>query len=183
MNKELKKAAAILEEKQAKNREKLEKAEAELKETREKLEAVTATMNAAESAEEYKAHLKEKNELEAVLEFCEKKVKEAKASGLTKAEYNALHAEANRAFSAIKKDKYTEIKAEAEKLVKLLTAYDEDVKELNSIVARAAAICGATPTIYNSYDIAGDSELLKQFITSFYRQQTAAAVLKQGIKI
>lgn len=132
MSKEVKKAISLLEEKELQNSELIAKAEADLNDTNAKLEDLRARLNSADSADVYKDLLHEIRDNEAVLSFCEKRLKTLKVPVLTKDEYNSILEEITRAFSDIKAEYFKQVKPEIDKIMKILNAYDNDVAELNT---------------------------------------------------
>ena len=176
MNKNVKKAVAMIEEKEGRRREKLAKAEAEAAETREKLEKLQEAMTAAESAEQYKELLKEKRDLEAVLEFCEKRIKEAKGETLTPEEYKAAMMETQKAFKALQEEKRAAIREAANNLISLYYSYDTEAGELNKVLQKIATLHRATPTILDVNAISGDDTELREFTLAFYRVKNAAEI-------
>jgi len=184
MNKEIKKAAAILAEKEYKRAQVLAKLESDYKSTGEKLASLQAKLNAAADAEEYKNLLSEIRDNEAVLQFCKKKIAETSAQGLTDAEYHAITAEAGAAFDAIKKAQGAAINAQIEKLNELLTAFDADTAEINALLLKAAQLKGCSPLIYNAQTISTITSENKHYIEAFYRVKNARQMLKsQGVKV
>lgn len=183
MNKDVKKAIAIIEEKEGRRREKLAKAEAEKKDTAEKLENVKEAMAAAENAEDYKRLLQEQRDLEDVLEFCEKRIKEAKGETITPEEYSAVIIEVQKAFNSLKGEKRAAIREEMEKLMKLLYAYDSEVIELNKVCLKAGALRHVTPLSLDANSIAGDDKELREFVFTFYRLKSAAELSQKGLDI
>lgn len=176
MNKNVKKAVAMIDEKEGRRREKLAKAEAEAAETRAKLEKLQEAMTAAESAEQYKELLKEKRDLEAVLEFCEKRIKEAKGEYLTPEEYKAAMMETQKAFAALKEEKRAAIREAANNLLSLYYSYDTEAMELNKVIQKIAALHRTTPQTLEVNSISGDDTELREFTIAFYRIKNAADI-------
>lgn len=176
MNKDVKKAMAMIEEKEGRRREKLAKAEAEAAETREKLEQLQEAMATAESSEEYKALLKEKHDMEAVLEFCEKRIKEAKGDIITPEEYKAAMMETQKAFNTLKDEKRAAIREAANKLLNIFYSYDAEVSELNKVIQKIAILHRVTPTILDFNAISGDDTELREFTAAFYHIKNNAEI-------
>ena len=180
MNKDVKKAVAMVEEKEGRRREKLAKAEAEAADTREKLKTLEEAMTTAESAEQYKDLLKEKRDLEAVLEFCDKRIKEAKGETITPEEYKAVMMETQKAFKAVREEKRAAIREELNKLLKLYYSYDEEVGELNKVNQKIANLHRVTPTFLDINSINGDDTEMREFTSAFYRVKNAADIIGRG---
>jgi len=184
MNKEIKKAAALLTDKENKKAQLLAKLETDYKAEGAKLAKLQERLNAAADAEEYKNLLSDIRDSEAVLQFCKKKIAETSAQGLTDAEYHAIANEAKAAFDAIKKTQGAEINAQIEKLNELLTAFDADTAEINALLLKAAQLKGCSPVIYNAQTIAANTPDNRHYIEAFYRVKSARQMLKnQGIKV
>lgn len=175
MNKDVKKAMSLIEEKEGRRREKLKKAEEETAETREKLHNIEVAMTSAENAEQYKELLKEKRDLEAVLEFCEKRVKEAKNDAITPEEYKAVIMETQKAFKALQDEKREAFREEIDRILKMFYSYDADVSELNKVTARLGILHRvAVPQVFNGATIAGDDEDMRPFVEAFYKVKNTA---------
>lgn len=179
MNKEIKKAAAVLEEKEKTRAAAIAKAEQELKETSATLTALNARLNAAQDAAEYKTLLAEIRDNEAVLSFCEKKAKEAKAQALTPAEYGEIKSTIKKSFEAIQAEQGKAINAAIENLEKVLSAYDADVTELNKMLFRAAQLMSTTPTPFNAPNVSEVDASKRIYIESFYKAKTARDMLNK----
>ena len=184
MSKEIKKAAAILAEKEKAQAAALAKLETDYKTTGEKLASLQADLDKATDAEEYKRLLSDIRDNEAVIQFCNKKINELKAQGiLTDAEYKAIEAEALAAFAAIKKAQSKAINEEINKLNDLLTAFDADTAEINALLLRAAQLKGRNPLIMNAQTITENTPENRHYIEAFYRVKNAREMLKKGLRV
>lgn len=168
MNKEVKKAQAMLTEKNRIFEEQLAKAEAEKAETAAKLADVTKALENAKGAEEYKKLVAEKRDYEAVLEFCNKNINNIKKASLSQEDYQAISGTVKAAYEAAKKEQLAAILEESKKLTKLFEAFEADVSELNEIAKQAAVLRGTTPTV-----ILTQSEYSKDTNTRFYHEAYA----------
>lgn len=173
MNKDVKKTVAILEDREAKNAEVLGKARAELDATSAKLKALREEIDNAQDANQYTELLHEIRDTEAVLQFCEKRVKQAESNTLTAEEYKNIVSEAQDSFKAVKADAKKSVKAEVDKLVKILTDYDNQVAELNDLLQRAGVLNRTAPVILNPQTITSISsdpnDPYHLFVASFYK--------------
>lgn len=183
MSKEIKKAAAMLAEKENAKAQRLAKLENDRKTTGEKLASLQAALEKAADAEEYKSLLSDIRDNEAVMQFCNKKIGETQAEGLTDAEYFSIEAEARAAFEAIKKAQGKAINEEINKLNDLLTAFDADTAEINALLSRAAQLKGRNPIIVNAQTIAENAPENRHYIEAFYRVKSARMMLKKGLKV
>lgn len=180
MNKEVKKAAAFLDEREKKSREIIAKAEAETQATREKVNALRASLDAAEDAEQYATILQELRTNEAVLEFCDKRTREAHAQTLTPEEYATIIGEVGKAYDTIKKEQATALGVEIEKFTKLMQAYDEDVKELNGLVVSASNLARkSNPPIMTAASISSENETIRPYVAAYYRAQAARLMMEK----
>ena len=170
MNKETKKAVAMINEKESQNREMLSKIEVEITNTEAKLTALRADLEKAENGEQYKDILKEIRDYEDVLKFCEKKKSTAAANTLSETEYRAILAEIKKARDAAKADMKKTFIADVEKLTATLGQWDSINNELNGVAQRAANLtAGNNPVLMNAQTIADGDEILLGYITTFYR--------------
>lgn len=140
MNKEVQKAIATLNEKEAKSREAIEKAAAEVKATNDKLSELKSALDKASGRDEFIKLSGEIRDNEAALEFCKKKEKEARAGALSAEEYASIKATAKDAFEKAAAEHRKAITAEIDKLAKLITAYDEDADTLRNLLQKAATL-------------------------------------------
>ena len=140
MNKEVQKAITTLNEKEAKSREAIEKAAAEVKATNDKLSELRAALEKARDRDEFIKLSGEIRDNEAALEFCKKKEKEARANALSAEEYASIKATAKDAFEKAAAEHRKAITAEIDKLEKLFAAYDEDTETLRNLLKKAATL-------------------------------------------
>lgn len=178
MNKEIKKAGAILTEKETKRAAAISKARAELAEAREKLSAINSQIEKADGAEKFKELLSEKRDFEAVVTFCEKKLSEAEEA-LTSQEYNAIVRDVKAAFDTIQETEGKQILAEVEKLEELLQAYDNDITELNGILKRAAVLKREnTPQVLQGNSFGTKCPKITPYMKAFYDAKAEAETLR-----
>ena len=183
MNKELKKAAALLEEKEKARAAIIAKAEKELKETQKVLNDLNTKLANAESAEEYKKLLAEIRDNEAVKAFCVSRLETAKAAALKHDEYLAIRAELTNAFNSIQAEQGAILGAEIAKLQTAFNNYDSQVQELNALLSKAGKLANhASITPFNPQSINYDDIEIKYFIDALYRTKNARAMLKKGLK-
>ena len=170
MTKETKKAVAMINEKEAQNREMLSKIEVEITNTEAKLSALRADLEKAENGEQYKDILKEIRDYEDVLKFCEKKKTEAAAHTLSETEYRAILAEIKKARDAAKAEMKKTLIADVERITATLSQWDAINNDLNGIAQRAALLtAGNNPVLMNANTLADGDEVLNGYIGTFYR--------------
>ena len=126
-------------------------------------------MTTAESAEQYKELLKERRDLEAVLEFCDKRIKEIQKERLSPEAYKAATMEIQKAFTSLKEENRAAIRSELDKLLELFRSYDDEVTELNKINTRLANLNHGNAPVCEPQTIAEEDRELKQFLDVFYR--------------
>lgn len=180
MNKEIKKAAAVLEEKEKTRAAAIAKAENELKETSATLTALNEKLNAAQDAAEYKTLLAEIRDNEAVLSFCEKKAKEAKAQALTPAEYGEIKTTIKQSYDAIQAEQSKAIRAAIENFEKVMNTYDAEIAELNKMLFRAAQLVNTTPSPYNvllNADLEAEQRI---YMETYFRVKNARQMLNRS---
>ena len=178
MNKEVKKAADLMSKKEAEKAAAIAKIDKELNATRARLEDLKAKLSAGETAEEYKKMLADIRDNEAVIAFFEQKRKEAEAQGLTPAEYMSITREVKAAAAKIQAEQRNALLAEIEKLTSLLTAYDEDITELNAILVKAAQLHKCNPMTVNAQEIAPANSEMNYYVQAFYKARAACFMLK-----
>lgn len=152
MNKDVKKALAVVEEKETKNRESISRCGAELEANRNKLVELKAQLKGADNADQYKGLLREIRDTEAVIEFLEARLKEYSA-GLTPDERNKLVTEIKKAFAGARAEYFKTIAPEIDKLVKLMNDYDQEVAELNAILNSKVNPYNGMPVLLNAREI------------------------------
>lgn len=164
MNKEVKKAIAVFDEKTAKNREMINKNETELNATKEKLVALRADLNNADDPDQYRAILREIGDNESVVTFLENRIGKLRESVLTIEEHRAFEAGVNNAFRSLKADYYKTMVAEIDKLVSIVNEYNAEVNELNKALAKVASMRPNTsPTILASRTIVNGMDPLNPY--------------------
>lgn len=180
MNKEIKKAAALLQEKETKRAESLAKIDAEIKSTRETIEIISGKLEKAEDAEQFKRLLSDKRDNEAALEFFEQKRAEASTATLTADEYKAIKANCKKSFDDMKATTATDIKAEIEKINKMIEAFNANTDELNEVMKQAAKLKGDNmPMLFNSTNLSDDFQI-REFLGTYFRMKAAQA---RGIQL
>lgn len=164
MNKDVKKALALFDEKTAKNRELISKTENELKATKDKLVSLRADLNNADDPDQYRAILREIGDNESVVTFLENRIRKASESVLTIDEHRAFESSVNGAFRALKADYYKTMVAEIDKLVSIVNDYNAEVTELNEALAKVATMRPNTsPTILVSRTIVNGMDPLNPY--------------------
>lgn len=176
MNKEVKKISNLI----ADIEKRRAAAEAELRASDEKLTALKSLLATAADEEQFKAIVKDIADLEVHMKFCEKKVRETL---ITSQETSQLNAMLRAAYQSCIKEHIGGINAECEKLIKLLTAYDEDMKELNVIGTEIAATTKQNaPTLFNAQTAIQNEN--KYFVEAFYKFKSAKDLYDRlGVKV
>ena len=183
MHKEIKKAAELMNKKEAEKAATIAKIDKELNATRAELAELKTKVSTGETAEEYKQYLSKIRDNEAVIEFFEKKRKEAEAQSLTPAEYMSITREVKAAADKIRAEQGGAILAEIEKLNDMLTAYNGDITELNNILLRAAQLHKCNPITLNAQEIAPANSDASHYIQAFYRIMNAHALINRTVKV
>lgn len=184
MSKEVKKAIALLDEKEIQTRELIAKAEADLNATNAKLSDLRARLNNADSADQYKELIHEIRDNEAVLSFCEKRIKSLKESTLTPDEYKIILAEITRSFGDVQVEYFKQVKTEVDKLLKILSSYDNEVAELNSALSRVNSTqATASFNVLNPRDMVKDRfdlcDPYRLFVDTYYRMQASRMTIER----
>lgn len=185
MNKEVQKAITTLNEKEAKSREAIEKAAAEVKATNDKLSELRAALDKASDRDEFIKLSGEIRDNEAALKFCQKKEKEARACALSAEEYESIKATAKDAFEKAAAEHRKVIKAEIDKLEKLFTAYDEDAETIRDLLNNAARLANNgsvyNPTSTPLFDAVKEDKTFYPHVMRAYRAyQTATVMMKHA---
>lgn len=181
MSKETKKAGALLTEKENARAAIIAKATKELEDANAKLTAIEKEIETAQDAEIFKKLIAERRDLEAVKEFCTKKVNEAKSAALTPDEYKAITADVRKSFATLRAETEKALIEEVNKITALLTSMDADVTELNKVLLKAGELTNRTePEMLNARLIGGGDFITRQYIDIFYRVKYAQA---KGVKL
>lgn len=187
MNKEVQKAIATLNEKEAKSREAIEKAAAEVKATNDKLSELKSALDKASGRDEFIKLSGEIRDNEAALKFCQKKEKEARANALSAEEYASIKATAKDAFEKAAAEHRKAIKAEIDKLEKLFTAYDEDAETIRDLLNNAARLANNgsvyNPTSTPLFDAVKEDKTFYPHVMRAYRAYQTATVMMQHAAI
>ena len=177
MNKDIKKASSLLEEKETKRKAVIAKTEAELKATNDKLTALHSALEKADNAEQYKTLLAEIRDNEAVKKFCEKKVAEAKSNILTSEEYKTITSECKKSYDSIKAETEKALFEEFEKIDKLISVADAEISELNEVLKKATTLNNnKAPMILSTRNIGSSSYEIRQHIDIYFRMKAAKEV-------
>ena len=187
MNKEVQKAIATLNEKEAKSREAIEKAAAEVKATNDKLRELKSALDKASGRDEFVKISGEIRDNEAALKFCQKKEKEARAGVLSAEEYESIKATAKDAFEKAAAEHRKAIKAEIDKLEKLFAAYDEDAETIHNLMNNAARLANNgneyTPTNVPLFDAVKEGNTFYSHALNAYRTYQTAKIMMQHAAI
>ena len=187
MNKDVQKAFASLNEKEAKSREAIEKAAAEVKATNEKLSELKSALDKASGRDEFIKISAEIRDNEAALMFCQKKEQEARANVLTGEEYASIKAMANETLSKVRAEHRKAIIAEADKLEKLIATYDEDVATIGKLIAEASRLANNKEHISSIptplFDATKESATFYPHIMHAYGHYKTVSLLQQKAAI
>lgn len=176
MNKEVKKISNLI----ADIEKRRAAAEAELRASDEKLTALKSALANAADEDQFKTIVKDIADLEVHMKFCEKKVNETL---ITSQETSQLNAMLRAAYQSCIKEHIGGINAECEKLIKLLAAYDEDIKALNNVGHEVARTTKQNaPTLFNPQTALQDEN--KYFVEAFYKVMSARDLYNRlGVKV
>lgn len=176
MSKEIKKALSMIEEKERKSRESVEKAQEEITAAREKAASLKAALESAETAEQYATIAREIRDNEAMLEFYEKRTQ---GQAITPEEYRAITAEVKRAYETITAAVKKDTAAELQKLGTMLSVYDADIAEINAALTRAAQLCNRAPEQYNMLALSAGNTIMQAYMAAYFREK-AIRTINQG---
>ena len=184
MNKEIKKAAALLADKENRRNKAITDADAEKAAAAAELAEIRAKIETASNAEEYKELLTLERDAEAVMQFCEKKAADAHNSLLTAEEYADIVNDARKAFEAVQEANAKSIKAEINRLNEMLAAYDADTAEINALLAKAAGLAGKSAIRLNPQNIAVSDPGTAVYLDAYNRTKNMNMVnnLLKGVK-
>lgn len=173
MNKDLQKLNKLLDEKEAKKKERVIKAEADLKLNQEKLSTLRANLEKAENGEEFKTILSDIRDYEAVVEYDKKLIRDAESPNMSADEYKNVTATLRKSYDDIQSDKVSVIDADIAKLLEDLSAYNKDIEELNRSAARVN-LCFRTaqPLSFTAQTITSKSKnsiVMKNVIDMYFR--------------
>lgn len=181
MNKEIQKAITSLEAKESESREAIEKAAAEVRETNAKLIELRASLDKASGRDEYIKIASEIRDNEAALSFCMKKEKEARAGALGAEEFANVRTMAKEAFAKASAEHRKAIKAEVDKLEKLINAYEADATEIHNLIEKAASLAhknaGNDPTTAPLFDFTQENANFYPYVMAAYGKYKAALIM------
>lgn len=180
MNKEIKKAAALLKEKETQRAEIIAKYDNEIKVSHANLSDITAKLDRAEDAEQFTRLAGEKRDYEAAITFFEKKKAEANGPILSKEEYKTIREECKKNFDVICENTRKELKAEIDKVNNIMAVYDAELTELNNVIKQAGILSGDNnPIVLNYQNLSGDFAT-RQYLEVFHRLKYAK---EQGLTL
>ena len=154
MNKKATELKAIIAERKAKNKETINKLEAEIRETSKRLEDINSKMSAITDADQYRELVKQRTEESSMLEFFQMRKKSVEAEHLTDAEYKRIVSDARAEFEALKMDYSKKIFPEIDKIMHEFSEYLEKVTDLNTAIQEACTFAGKTHLSFVAGDIA-----------------------------
>lgn len=172
MTKDLQKVNKLLDEKEAKRKDRVSKAETDLKLNQDKLSTLRASLEKAESGEQFKTILSDIRDYEAVVEYDKKLVRDAESSILSEDEYKSVAATLRKNYEDIQTDKMSIIDADIAKLLEDMSAYHVEIEDLNSVAARVNSYHKSNPITFNPGMITAKSKrstVAKNFFDVYYR--------------
>lgn len=140
MNKNIKKIASMLEEKEKEHNSIVEKAANDLKATNEELSSIQVAIESADNPGEYRKLLQERRDYEATKEFCEKKLVEANNHTISKEDNKEILSAIKQGFEEIQAEHKKEIEKTIDILISQLREYDSDSEIYKDFAARLSAL-------------------------------------------
>ena len=140
MNKNIKKIASMLEEKEKEHNSIVEKAANDLKATNEELSSIQVAIDSADNPGEYRKLLQERRDYEATKEFCEKKLVEANNHTISKEDNKEILSAIKQGFEEIQAEHKKTIEKTIDLLISQLREYDSDSEIYKDFAARLSAL-------------------------------------------
>ena len=141
MSKESQKLAKTLDEKEAKQKARVEKAKVELIETQGELAKLRAKLDNAENRDEFTTIYAEVQKLEAVEKFCQSRLNDTgREAVLSDQEAKDIRKTVSELYNKVLSDQKPGIMAKIDDLMKTIQTATDDITELNDILKQLARL-------------------------------------------
>lgn len=182
MNKETKKAAAMIEEKAKTKAETIKASKQAIQDKSAKLESLQTKLASAATEEAYTEICREIRDTESAIEFHKKRLDIAERQGvLTEAEEKAIREQLEKAKDSINAETAGEIQATAQKLFTLLACRETAFFELNNVVSQLKGVNAAANMSFFNANTYPQNDKLSIECTNLYFKMKQQELASKGI--
>lgn len=170
MNKEVKKAAAMIDEKKKFKAELIAESDRSIKENTEKLNSLNEKLATIIDEATYVEVCREIRDVESAIEFHKKRKENAEKKGvLTDAEIKSITDQLIKARNSLNEEPAKELKAEVDKVFTLIACREKEYAELNAVIGELLLVA---PNAKIHYGNAGEfpDERVRGVIGECFRQ-------------
>ena len=173
MSKESQKLAKTLDEKEAKQKARVEKAKVELIETQNELAKLRAKLDNAENRDEFTTIYAEVQKLEAVEKFCQSRLNDTgREAVLSDQEAKDIRKAVSELYNKILSDQRPNIAAKIDEFIKLMETTTDDITELNNIIRNLARLRRENFTPLNTHVLGNNADPFDKyghFINAYFK--------------
>ena len=173
MSKETQKLAKTLNEKEAKQKDRVEKAKVELIETQGELAKLRAKLDNAENRDEFTAIYAEVQKLEAVEKFCQSRLNDTGREPIvTDQEAKDMRKTVRELYDKVLSDQRPVIMSKIDDLMKTIQTATDDITELNNILQELARLRRENFSPLNIHVLGNNADPFDkygQFITAYFK--------------
>ena len=182
MSKKVNDVNKFIEERKKKQKEALERVEAEIAGSRSRLDVIEQEMNNTTTADRYRELARAKIEETSMIEFFEMRKEAVKADLMTPEEYKEAVGNVRTAFTDLKTDTEKKIRPAVNDLIKTLDEYFEQVNGYNSTLRDLGNLAKRNPEILVPGSIVNNADLYdpcRFFMQAYHQYKQTQNVLKR----
>ena len=173
MSKETQKLVKTLDEKEAKQKARVEKAKVELIETQNTLAKKRAQLDNAENKDEFTEIYSEVQKLEAVEKFCQSRLNDTgREAVLTDQEANDIRKTVRELYDKVLSDQKPVINSKIDDLMKTIQTATDDITELNNILQKLARLRRENFSPLNIHALGNNADPFDkygQFVAAYFK--------------
>lgn len=183
MSKESQKLVKTLDEKEAKQKDRVEKAKVELIETQGELAKLRARLDKSETRDEFATIYAEVQKLEAVEKFCQSRLNDTgRETIVTDQEAEAMRKTVRELYGKVLSDQRPVIMSKIDDLMKTIQTATDDITELNNILQELARLRRENFSPLNIHVLGNNADPLDkygQFIKAYFKAKEYELTIKR----
>ena len=182
MSKKVNDVNKFIEDRKQKQKDALEKIEAEIAGSRSRLNAIEAEMDNASTADRYRDLARAKIDETAMIEFFEMRKKAVEADLMTSEEYKEITGVVKTAFDTLKTDTIKKIRPAVTDLVKIFDEYFKQAEEYNVTLRDLGSLAKRNPELIAPGFIVNNADLYdpcKYFMQAYHQYKQVQNTLNR----
>lgn len=182
MSKKVNDVNKFIEERRKKQKEALEKIEAEISGSRSRLNVIEQEMNNTTTADRYRELARAKIEETSMIDFFEMRKEAVKADLMTPEEYKEVAGEVKTAFATLKTDYEKKIRPAVTDLIKYFDEYFEQASEYNNTLRELGNLAKRSPELIMPETIINNADLFepcRYFMHAYHQYKQTQNALKR----